>query len=95
MGRDCRMRFKSVARFVPRCGVARNVIAEIALMMDSYSGSFWPWMYACHIVSNDSSRYRIGAYHLFDNEASHAVDDEHQWYLAPVVRFDVGWTFRE
>lgn len=30
------------ARFVPRCGVARNVIAVIALIIDSYLGSFWP-----------------------------------------------------
>lgn len=44
---DRRIRSNNSARFVPRCGVARKVIAEIALMIDSYSGSFWPCMYAC------------------------------------------------
>jgi uncharacterized membrane protein len=43
---DCKIRFNISARFVPRCGVARKVIAEIALIIDSYSGSFWPCTYA-------------------------------------------------
>jgi len=43
---DCKIHFNTSARFVPRCGVARKVIAEMALMIDSYSGSFCPWIYA-------------------------------------------------
>ena len=43
---DCRMRFRVTARLVPRWGVARKVMAETALIIDSYSGSFWPCMYA-------------------------------------------------
>lgn len=38
----CKIRFNVSARYVPRCGVARNMIADIALMIDWYSGSFWP-----------------------------------------------------
>ncbi len=53
---DCRTRFRVCARFVPRCGVARNVIAEIALTMDSYSGSFWPCTYA--LVTQTVSKAR-------------------------------------
>lgn len=44
---DRKMRSNNSAKFVPRCGVARKVIAEIALIIDSYFGSFWPCIYAC------------------------------------------------
>lgn len=36
---DCRMRFRVCARFVPRCGVERKMMAQIDLIMASYSGS--------------------------------------------------------
>lgn len=48
---ESRIRFKVCARAVPRCGVARKVIAVMALMIDSYSGSFCPWIYACLLLA--------------------------------------------
>ena len=56
---DRKIRSSSSARFVPRCGVERKVIAEIALMIDSYSGSFWPCMYACTMSVKDIKKEGI------------------------------------
>jgi hypothetical protein len=39
-GVDCNILLSTFARLVPRCGVERKTIAEIALTMASYSGSF-------------------------------------------------------
>ncbi len=40
----CKILFSVSARLVPRCGVERNMMAEIASTMALYSGSYWPCM---------------------------------------------------
>jgi hypothetical protein len=37
---ESRIRFSVWANNVPRCGVERNVMADTALIISSYSGSF-------------------------------------------------------
>ena len=47
---DWRIRFRVWARLVPRCGVARNVIAVTALIIGGYAGSCWPCIYAYKVL---------------------------------------------
>lgn len=86
MNVDCKIRFRISARLVPRCGVARNVMAEIALMIAWYLGSFWPCMYAfCMSVSRKAMTIYHGLTHLFDYKSTHAVDHKYQRHLGPIL----------
>lgn|SRR3569833_296575 len=82
---DCRMRFNVWARLVPRCGVARKIMARIALMIASYSGSCWPWRYACvssaRVLGIDVVSSVPQEMYLFSDQSAHAVHYKYQRHL--------------
>lgn len=83
---DRKIRSRTSARFVPRCGVARNVIEEMALIIDSYSGSFWPCIYACVLLAYQTWVGRCP--HLLDYEPPHTMDHKQERHLvAKLVLF--------
>lgn len=81
---DCKILFKVWARFVPRCGVARNMIAQIDLIMASYSGSCWPCMYAYVLSAYLSSLGILTVPYLLSDESTQTMHNKYQRHLCPV-----------